>query len=86
MCISSYAVFLVNELKAWSLVDIFCFTVSATKAWMPVCEGPAKATPQTASHNSCVGTKLCIMSCDGEAKIGETGPDGCQRCTCIKKG
>lgn len=53
---------------------------------MPVCENAPEVRPQSSSHNSCIGTKLCIMSCDGEAKIGETGSDGCQQCTCIKKG
>nr|XP_019928601.2 uncharacterized protein LOC105342490 isoform X2 [Crassostrea gigas] len=62
-----------------------CPCAPATKAWMPVCENAPEVRPHSTSHNSCIGTKLCIMSCDGEAKIGETGSDGCQRCTCIKK-
>ncbi|XP_061185103.1 uncharacterized protein LOC133193150 [Saccostrea echinata] len=58
-----------------------CPCAPAIKAWMPVCENVPAAKPQ----NSCIGTKLCIMSCKGEAKIGETGADGCQKCTCIKR-
>ncbi|XP_062575628.1 uncharacterized protein LOC134237549 [Saccostrea cucullata] len=60
-----------------------CPCAPAVKAWMPVCENAPAAKPQKV--NSCIGTKLCIMSCKGEAKIGETGADGCQKCTCIKR-
>lgn len=62
------------------------FICIATKAWMPVCENSPAPRPHPKPQNSCVGTKLCITSCKGEVKIGETGPDGCQRCTCMKKG
>ncbi|KAK3095967.1 hypothetical protein FSP39_021424 [Pinctada imbricata] len=60
-----------------------CPCMSASKLWMPVCDMPkAKEKPKT---NKCIGTQLCMSSCDGKAVIGETGPDGCQKCTCIKK-
>ncbi|XP_048749648.2 uncharacterized protein LOC125661619 isoform X3 [Ostrea edulis] len=62
-----------------------CPCAPATKAWMPVCENSPAPRPHPKPQNSCVGTKLCITSCKGEVKIGETGPDGCQRCTCMKK-
>jgi hypothetical protein len=56
----------------------------ASRFWIAVRTKASKPKPK--EKKECVGTLLCMMSCKGGYHLGETGPDGCQSCTCLKTG
>ncbi|CAC5360490.1 unnamed protein product [Mytilus coruscus] len=61
-----------------------CPCYSASRFWIAVRQKESHEKPKP-KHNECIGTTLCMMSCKGGYHLGETGSDGCQSCTCIKR-
>ncbi|CAG2198318.1 unnamed protein product [Mytilus edulis] len=61
-----------------------CPCYSASRFWIAVRPKESQEKPKP-KHNECLGTTLCMMSCKGGYHLGETGSDGCQSCTCLKR-
>ncbi|XP_063438785.1 uncharacterized protein LOC134719755 [Mytilus trossulus] len=61
-----------------------CPCYSASRFWIAVRQKETQEKPKP-KQNECLGTTLCMMSCKGGYHLGETGSDGCQSCTCLKR-
>ncbi|XP_076080189.1 uncharacterized protein LOC143050996 isoform X2 [Mytilus galloprovincialis] len=61
-----------------------CPCYSASRFWIAVRPKESQDKPKP-KHNECLGTTMCMMSCKGGYHLGETGSDGCQSCTCLKR-